>query len=161
MSGIVSTISVDRDKMYDASAKSYAISLDIAEQLIREGGISFRSSHKVIGTIVDYASRHGNIPLNLLTVSDITISLKRIDFSHQILTPEKILNLIKLNTPENSIKFRKTKGSPNKNEQKIMIDHVEKIIFDYEKELELRSNKLHQGIDLLNNKIKQLINGSS
>ena len=161
MSGIVSTISVDRDKMYDASAKSYAISLDIAEQLIREGGISFRLSHKVIGTIVDYASRHGNIPLNLLTVSDITISLKRIDFSHQILTPEKILNLIKLNTPENSIKFRKTKGSPNKNEQKIMIDHVEKIIFDYEKELELRSNKLHQDIDLLYNKINQLINGSS
>ena len=42
-----------------------------------------------------------------------------------------------------------------------MIDHVEKIIFDYEKELELRSNKLHQDIDLLYNKINQLINGSS
>ncbi|HKR73028.1 MAG TPA: argininosuccinate lyase [Candidatus Nitrosocosmicus sp.] len=158
MSGIVSTISVNQDRMYTASAKSYAISLDIAEQLIMEGGISFRLSHKVIGTIVDHASRHGNVPLSLLTVSDITNSLKKIEFSHEILTPEKILNLIKLNTPENSIKFRKTKGSPKKDEQKIMIDNIEKIIFDYEKELELRSNKLQQGIDLLNKKIKQLIN---
>ena len=161
MNGIVSTISVDQDKMYAASAKSYAISLDIAEQLITEGDISFRLSHKVIGTIVDYASRNGNVPLNSLTVSDITNSLKKIDFSHEILTPEKILNLIKLTTPENSIKFRKTKGSPNKNEQQIMIDHIEKIIFDYEKELELRSNKLQLGMDQLDKKINQLINESS
>lgn len=161
MNGIVSTISVDKDKMYYASAKSYAISLDIAEQLIREGGISFRLSHKIIGTIVDYASRHGNIPLNLLTVSDIITSLEKIEFSHQILTPAKILTLIKLATPENSIQFRKTKGSPNKNEQKIMIDDIEKIISDYGKDLELRSNKLHLGIDLLDKKIKQLINESS
>jgi hypothetical protein len=42
-----------------------------------------------------------------------------------------------------------------------MIDHIEKIIFDYEKELELRSNKLQLGMDQLDKKINQLINESS
>jgi argininosuccinate lyase len=93
-------------------------------------------------------------------LSDITIALKKIDFSHQILTPEKILNLIKLTTPENSIKFRKTKGSPNKNEQKTMINNIEKIITDYKKDLDIRSNELHLAKDLLDKKIKQLIDES-
>ena len=160
MKDIVSTIYVDQNKMYIASTKSYAISLDMAEQLIKHGGISFRLSHKVIGTIVDYASRLGNVPLSSLSLSDITIALKKIDFSHQILTSEKILSLIKLTTPENSIKFRKTKGSPNKNEQKVMINNIEKMITDYKKDLDIRSNELHLAKDLLDKKIKQLIDES-
>jgi argininosuccinate lyase len=157
MEGIVATICVDQNKMYLASAKSYAVALDIAEQLIKDGDISFRLSHKVIGTIVDYASRLGNIPLSSLTLSDVTTALKKIDFSHQVLTSEKILNLIRLNTPENSIRFRKTKGSPNKNEQKAMINHIEKMVVDYKEDLDVRFNKLHLAKDLLDKKVKQLI----
>lgn len=157
MKEIVSTIHVDQNKMYLASANSYAVALDIAEQLIKNGGISFRLSHKVIGTIVDYASRLGNVPLSSLTLSDITVALKKIDFSHEVITSEMILNLIKQNTPENSIRFRKTKGSPNKNEQKAMITHIEKMVIDCKKDLDNRFNKLHLAKDLLDKKIKQLI----
>lgn len=161
INGIVSTISIDHDKMYNASATSYAISLDISEQLIKEGDISFRLSHKVIGAIVDYASRHGNISLSSLTIPDITTALKKINFSHPILTAEKILSIIKLITPENSIKFRTTKGSPNKSEQIVMINYIDKIVSDYENDLELRSSKLYLAKDHLDKKIKQLIHESS
>jgi argininosuccinate lyase len=160
MKDIVSSICVDQKKMYMASSKSYAVALDIAEQLIKDGNISFRLSHKVIGTIVDYASRLGNVPLSSLTLSDVTVALKKINFSHQILTSEKILDLIKLNTPENSLKFRKTKGSPNKNEQKTMINMIEKMVVDYKKDLDIRSNKLHLAKDLLDKKIKRLLDES-
>ncbi len=157
MDSIVSTISIDQNNMYSASATSYAISLDIAEQLIKDGNISFRLSHKVMGAIVDYASRNGNISLSSLTIPDITVALKKINFTHPILTVEKILSIIKLITPENSIKFRKTKGSPNKDEQIAMIDYIDKMINDYEKDLELRLNKLYLARDHLDKKIKQLI----
>lgn len=161
MEGVVSTLSVDKKATYNSSAKSYAISLDIAEQLIKEGNISFRVAHKLIGALVDYTATRGNIPLSTLSIVDIGLVLGNIDFLHPILTPEKISKTIQLMTPENSIKLRKTKGSPNRDEQKIMISYLKNVVDTSEKDLELRLNELNNTRDNLVNKIKQIIGQSS
>jgi argininosuccinate lyase len=161
MVDVISTMSIDKNKMYVDSSKSYAISLDIAEQLIKNGGISFRESHKLIGIIVDYAVKKGNIPLNLLKLSDISEALGLINSSNPDLTAEKIQSIIQSLTPENSIEYRTTKGSPNKNEQKEMISDITTKVNDYEKILEERSNRLTIAKDKLNSKIKEFIDESS
>ena len=161
MAGVISTMSVNKNKMYADSSKSYAISLDIAEQLIKKGGISFRESHKLIGTLVDYAVKNGNIPLNLLKPSDISKALGLIDYSNRDLTIEKIKSIIQSMTPENSIEYRTTKGSPNKNEQKEMISYITTKMNEYEVILEDRSNRLKIANDKLNLKIKEFIDESS
>ena len=161
MVDVISTMSIDKNKMYADSSKSYAISLDIAEQLIKKWGISFRESHKLIGTLVDYAVKNGNISLNLLKLSDISEALGLINSSNPELTAEKIQSIIQSLTPENSIEYRTTKGSPNKNEQKEMISDITTKVNDYEKILEERSNRLTTAKDKLNSKIKEFIDESS
>lgn len=161
MVDVISTMSIDKNKMYADSSKSYAISLDIAEQLIKKGGISFREAHKLIGTLVDYAVKNGNIPLNLLKLSDISEALGQINSSDPDLTEEKIQNIIQSLTPENSIESRTTKGSPNKNEQKEMISDITTKVNEYEKILEERSDTLTIAKDKLNSKIKEFIDESS
>ncbi len=161
MVGVISTMSIDKNKMYAESSKSYAISLDIAEQLIQKGGISFRESHKLIGTLVDYAIKNGNIPLNLLKPIDISKALGLIDYSNPDLTIEKIQSIIQRLTPENSIEYRTTKGSPNKNEQKEMISYITTKVNEYGELLEDRSNRLKTANDKLNLKIKEFIDESS
>jgi argininosuccinate lyase len=157
MEGVVSTLSVDKKAAYNSSSKSYAIALDIAEQLIREGNISFRVAHKVIGALVDSASARGNIPMNMLSVDDIAIVLKSIDFSHPVLTSEKIYRTIQSITPENSLKLRYTKGSPNKNEQLFMISSLKNILVEYESDLERRIESLNKIQNNLINRIKYII----
>lgn len=144
MEGVVSTLSVDKITAYNISSKSYAVSLDIAEQLIKEGNISFRVAHKVIGALVEFASARGNFPLNTLSVDDIELVLNSVDFSHPLLTSSKILETIRSITPENSIKLRRTKGSPNKCEQEIMISQLKSIVDESEKELRYRTENLDE-----------------
>jgi len=157
MEGVVSTLFVDKKAAYNSSSKSYAIALDIAEQLIKEGNISFRVAHKVIGALVESASGRGNIPMNTLSVDDIAVVLKKIDFSHPILTSEKIYRTVQSITPENSIKLRHTKGSPNKNEQFFMITHLKNVLYRYENNLEHRIEGLNKMQKSLIDRIKYLI----
>lgn len=157
MEGVVSTLSVDKKAAYASSSKSYAIALDIAEQLIRDGNISFRVAHKVIGALVESASTRGNIPMNTLSVDDIAIVLKNTGFSHPILTSEKIYTTIQSITPEISIKLRHTKGSPNKNEQAFMISYLKNVLNKLENNFECRVEELNQIRNSLINKIKYII----
>lgn len=161
MVDVISTMSIDKNKMYADSSKSYAISLDIAEQLIKKWEISFREAHKLIGTLVDYAVKNGNIPLNLLKLSDISEALGVINSSNPDLTTEKIQSIIQSLTPENSIEYRTTKGSPNKNEQKEMISDITTKVNEYEKIIQERSDTLTIAKDNLNSKIKEFIDESS
>ncbi|MDQ6723563.1 MAG: argininosuccinate lyase [Thermoproteota archaeon] len=147
--GIIKTFNVDKKRMYKISSESYAISLDIAEQLIKRKKISFRYSHKLVGGLVDCAVKKGNIPLNLLNIGDISQVLANTDFLKYGITPDEIYTLIKDITPENSINYRITKGSPNKKEQLAMILLLNQKLDEYQKKINLR-------IDSLRNKINDL-----
>jgi argininosuccinate lyase len=147
--GIIKTINIDKKRMHKISSESYAISLDIAEQLIKRKKISFRHSHKLVGGLVDCAVNKGNIPLKLLSTDDIYQVLSDTDFLKYGITSDEIYSLIKEITPENSINYRITKGSPNKNEQLAMILFLNIKIDEYQKKINLR-------IDSLKNKINDL-----
>ena len=147
--GIIKTFNVDKKRMYKISSESYAISLDIAEQLIKRKKISFRYSHKLVGGLVDCAVKKGNIPLNLLNTDDISQVLTNTDFLKYGITPDEIYSLIKDITPENSINYRITKGSPNKKEQLAMILLLNQKVDEFQK-------KINSRMDSLKNKINDL-----
>jgi argininosuccinate lyase len=147
--GIIKTINIDKKRMHKISSESYAISLDIAEQLIKRKEISFRHAHKLVGGLVDCAVKKGNIPLKLLSTDDISQVLSDTDLLKYGITSEEIYFLIKDITPENSINYRITKGSPNKNEQLAMILFLNIKMNEYQKKINLR-------IDSLKNKINDL-----
>lgn len=147
--GIIKTFNIDKKRMYKISSESYAISLDIAEQLIKRKKISFRYSHKLVGGLVNCAVKKGNIPLNLLNTDDISQVLIDTDFLKYGITPDEIYTLIKDITPENSINYRITKGSPNKKEQLAMILLLNQKVDEFQK-------KINSRLDSLRNKINDL-----
>jgi argininosuccinate lyase len=147
--GIIKTSNIDKEKMYKVSSESYAISLDIAEQLIKRKNIPFRQSHKLVGALVDCAIKKENIPLRLLNNEDINRVLVKTNFLKYGITSDEIYLLIKDITAEESISQRVTKGSPNKNEQLIMILNLNQKIEEYKKKVDLR-------VEYLKNSIKEL-----
>ncbi|MGN6623711.1 MAG: argininosuccinate lyase [Candidatus Nitrosocosmicus sp.] len=150
MDGIIKTMNIDKIKMYKTSSESYAISLDIAEQIIKRKKIPFRLSHKLVGALVNYAIKKGNMPLNLLDNKDIYQVLDNIDFLNYGITSDEILALIKDITPEKSINYRKTKGSPNKEEQLIMIQNLKTKSEEYQKKNNLRKKHIEDKIEYIN-----------
>ena len=161
INGIINTITIDKKRMYKTSSESYAISLDISEQLIKRKKISFRSSHKLVGGLVDYAVKKGNIPLNLLNIDDISQVLINTDFIKYGLTPDEIYSLIKDITPENSINYRITKGSPNKKEQLSMISFLNLRLDEYQKKTNLRIDSLRNKINDVKMTVEKNINDPS
>jgi argininosuccinate lyase len=69
--------------------------------------------------------------------------------------------LIKDITPERSINFRKTKGSPNKDEQLTMIRHLNRKMEEYQKKINLRKDKLKDKIDHIKYIVEKDINNIS
>jgi argininosuccinate lyase len=161
INGIINTITIDKKRMYKTSSESYAISLDISEQLIKRKKISFRSSHKLVGGLVDHAVKKGNIPLNLLNIDDISQVLINTDFIKYGLTPDEISSLIKDITPENSINYRITKGSPNKKEQLSMISFLNLRLDEYQKKTNLRIDSLRSKINDIKMTVEKNINDPS
>ena len=155
--GIIKTFTVDKKRMYGISSESYAISLDIAEQIIKSKKISFRYSHKLVGGLVDCAVKKGNIPLNSLNVDDISHVLIDTDILKCGITADEIYSLIKDVTPENSINYRVTKGSPNKKEQLEMILFLNLKIEEYEKKMNLRIGSLRSKMDELKLTVEKLV----
>jgi argininosuccinate lyase len=155
--GIIKTFTVDKKRMYRISSESYAISLDIAEQIIKNKKISFRYSHKLVGGLVDCAVKKGNIPLNSLNVDDISQVLINTEILKYGITADEIHSLIKDVTPENSINYRVTKGSPNKKEQLEMILFLNIKIEEYEKKMNLRIGSLRNKMDELKLTVEKLV----
>jgi argininosuccinate lyase len=144
---MVRTLEVKKERMYKVSSESYAISLDIAEQLIKIKKIPLRYSHKIIGGLVDFAVKKGNIPLRNLTIDDISKALGGLDDSLKRIESKELHLLIKDITPENSIKYRITKGSPKREEQLEMIRGISERLLEYEKKINSRINILDNSLN--------------
>jgi argininosuccinate lyase len=70
MTGLVATISVDRDRMREATAGGYTTATAVADHLVRRG-VAFRVAHHIAGSIVAAAESAG---VDLTAVDDRTIN---------------------------------------------------------------------------------------
>lgn len=118
MRGVVETTKVNKKRMLEVSKTSYAVSLDIAEQLVAKG-LPFRNAHKIVGALVAKAAAK-NIPLSAVAVKDAAAVLKKVK-PEKKLGAEELARITKSMTPARSISLRKSAGSPNPKEQDEMI----------------------------------------
>ncbi|MGC9002225.1 MAG: argininosuccinate lyase [Dictyoglomus sp.] len=98
--GFLSHIEFNIDGMYRFSSEDFLFATDIAEYLVLKG-MPFREAHKVVGEIVRFCEEN-NKKFRDLSLED----WRR--FSD--LFDESVFSLL---TPESSLKFKKTYGSPN------------------------------------------------
>jgi argininosuccinate lyase len=117
--GLIIDVKVNHARLLDAARNSYAISADIAEKLVLQKRISFRSAHRVVGSLVRTAVERGNIPLSKLTESEVRSTLGEIDTS---IEPGDVIKVIQSLSPEKSIEMRLSSGSPSVSQQQDLFD---------------------------------------
>ena len=67
--GLVPTITVNKEVMYKAAADGYATATDLADYLV-VNGLPFRDAHEVVGKTVQYAIQHDK-ELSSLTLEEL------------------------------------------------------------------------------------------
>lgn len=59
MTGMMSDLTVNRDKLAAAAANGFSTATDLADWLVREAGLPFREAHHVTGALVALAEKQG------------------------------------------------------------------------------------------------------
>lgn len=129
MKGVIETLKVNKKRMLAVSKASYAVSLDIAEQLVAKG-LPFRNAHKIVGALVARAAAK-DVPLSEITVKDAATVLKKVKPEKKI-GAEELARIAKSMTPAKSIALRKSAGSPNQKEQNDMLKAARTKLAGYE-----------------------------
>ncbi|HVX02583.1 MAG TPA: argininosuccinate lyase [Nitrososphaera sp.] len=146
MEGVIGTLTVKKKRMHDTSAKSYAISLDVAERLVAEKGVPFRSAHKVVGALVALAAKR-DAPLASLNAREIALATGQAMQEGKAIDPAELAEIVKEMTPERSILLRRSAGSPNPKEQERMIKLARSRLEGYRKATQKRRKYVKSCLD--------------
>jgi argininosuccinate lyase len=154
MDGVVRSLQIDNERIRQVASTSYAIAIDIAEHLVLQNKIPFRTAHKIVGALVGKAASKGNIPLAKLEFADAAsiINAHKVDIkAHQLM---KIINGM---TPEKSLEARKSSGSPNLLEQEEMIKSLSQGIANYSTGIQKRTKMVEGSFHNLERTVKNYL----
>lgn len=146
MKKIMDSLVVHREKMKEEANKSYAISIDIAEQFVINKQMPFRVAHKLIGALVETAVKNGNLPLAKLNEELVEEVLQKVRTDH---SAKEVMQVISGVTPEVSIHLRSSLGSPNPKDQDQMIDALNRKSSEYAQALSNRKMHLRRSLESL------------
>ncbi|MFN4336248.1 MAG: argininosuccinate lyase [Candidatus Nitrosocaldus sp.] len=152
MKAIVSDLRVKRDNMLNAAEKSYALALDIAEQLVQIG-IAFRRAHRLVGALVAYAHEHNKV-LRDLSSDEVRVVLDRLNEERSL--AETISSILEID-PAGSLSRRVSRGSTNPSEQKRMIDAREESSRGYRARIRAREERLDDALASLQESVSRFI----
>ncbi|GBC73318.1 Argininosuccinate lyase [archaeon HR04] len=157
MRQVVSGIIVKRKDMLNAAEKSYAIAVDVAEELVKRRGIAFRVAHRLVGAIVAYANSHDK-NLRDLSMDDLKAALDpfRIDKDSMDMV-EAISSIVRDSDPLTSLRRRSSKGSPNPSEQERMIHDREVRSKEYRAEIDARQKELEHALASLQETVNRFL----
>ncbi|HJU33947.1 MAG TPA: argininosuccinate lyase [Nitrososphaera sp.] len=154
MDQVVRSLQVNKERMWQAASTSYAIAVDIAEQLVMQKKIPFRIAHRIVGALVSKAVDKGNIPLAKLEFADASLVLE----AHKVdLKPDELIKIINEMTPDKSLSARKSSGSPNLPEQEEMIKSLTQGISNYSAGIQRRTAMVEGSFDNLERTVKKYL----
>jgi argininosuccinate lyase len=148
MSSIIKTLQVKKKNMLKSAEKSYAIALDVAEQLVKNG-VAFREAHKMVGALVKIASDNGK-SLQSLTENEIN------NIVGKELT-SKVAKILKNVDVKRSVQARVSIGSPNPKEQERMINCRKRKVNMYQLTVNKRTKHVNNAFEYLQKKVKSTI----
>ena len=154
MDQVVRSLQVNKERMWQAASTSYAIAVDIAEQLVMQKKIPFRIAHRIVGALVSKAVDKGNIPLAKLEFADASLVLE----AHKVdLKPHELIKIINEMTPDKSLSARKSSGSPNLPEQEEMIKSLTQGISNYSAGIQRRTAMVEGSFDNLERTVNKYL----
>jgi len=151
---VVRSLQVNKERMRQAASISYAIAVDIAEQLVMQKKIPFRTAHKIVGALVSKAAGKGNISLAKLEFADASSVLE----AHEVdVKPGELIKIINEMTLDKSLESRKSLGSPNLLEQEEMIKSLSQGISNYNVGIQKRTKMVEGSFDDLERTVKNYL----
>jgi argininosuccinate lyase len=155
---VIGSLIIHKDRMKDAVINSYANSIDIAEQLVMQKGLVFRTAHKIVGSLVEMALSKNNASLSSLSVNEIEAVIKRTSVP---LKGKELLEILEQVTPEKVILLRSSIGSSNPDEQKKVIKSSKIRVQEYSDEIRKRKMLLNNALHNLRQVVISYTNKSS
>jgi argininosuccinate lyase len=104
LNGMVSSARFNRKRLEEESRKGFATATDLADLLVREYGLPFRTAHSIVGRAV----REGNLELD--TLEKVARELGSISLVGLGLTAEKVLEAL---SPHSAVTVRDAIGGPS------------------------------------------------
>ncbi|MEM3004854.1 MAG: hypothetical protein QXK96_06130, partial [Candidatus Bathyarchaeia archaeon] len=142
ITGVIRTLRVNRNRMSELASGSYAAAIDLAEEFVRKG-LSFRESHKLVGTIVRESLGKGRM-LCELTPEEVSLFSRETIGKELKVTAEELRRAL---DPAVSLRSRQTSGSPNPAEVKRMIQERRRRLDDSRAELKTEVQRLGKTLD--------------
>jgi argininosuccinate lyase len=150
---VVTTIDVHKERMQETAKNSYALSLDIAEQLVIKKGMPFRLAHKLVGSLVERAAREKGL-VTMLTEQAIKEVLEKIGSDLQ---PAELMHVIQDVTPQRSLELRISFGSPNPKEQEEMIMFSRRRLLGYKEGVPKRKKNVDTAFQNLKRSVENYL----
>ena len=152
LSRIFNTIIIKKESMQKIASESYAMALDLADELVNQG-LSFREAHKLVGGIVKILAESNRklteINSELLERLSTKILKKKISIKND--------NLKKILDPKYSLIHRSTTGSANPKEVQRMINYRRKRLNFFKKEFQKRKEYVNISKKLLSKTIRDIL----
>ncbi|UCH57099.1 MAG: argininosuccinate lyase [Candidatus Bathyarchaeota archaeon] len=153
MTGIVSTLKVNADRMRERLGGSLVVAVELAEMLVTEAGHSFREAYRLVASLVRECIEKG-ISLSDLTPAD--LEKKSIELLGKgIKVRDKELK--EATNPEACLMRRRSQGSPHPDQVRGMLSHLEKMMSEYRSLLKERENKVSRAMDGLRKTVESYI----
>jgi len=153
MTGVISTLKVNTDRMRKLSGAFWDTATDLADTLVKENEISFRTAHQITAIVVRNAIREGKAPqdMNSKMIDEAAIEYLGKPLG---LSEESVRNAM---DPWKSVETRTVRGGPAPKEVKEqMKESDERIKQDTGIVLEL-TTRLHRASEMLENAVDAII----
>ncbi|WP_048057868.1 argininosuccinate lyase [Methanothermococcus okinawensis] len=137
--GMISTLKVNTDRMKELAEKNYSTATELADTLVRECGIPFRTAHGIVGEVVRIAIERNK---NMDEVIDEVLNRYGLELDKSMI--EKALN------PMENVKMRKVIGGPAPEE-------VERAIYSYKERVSNYENEINEKIEKIERVKKELL----
>jgi argininosuccinate lyase len=148
--GIFSTIKINKDKMLEQVNDSYIFALDLAEILVNDYGVPFRTAHTILGRLVSKSAT----PEDLFDHKKIEKLLKEIWGKDINISPDLIEEL---KDNKLTLNKRKSKGSPSHKEVVQNLDLLRKKKKQLYNKYQLRVENIRKAEALRERMVKKIL----
>ena len=151
---IISTAQFNKQKMREALDQGFSQMTDIADYLILEEKIDYRSAHQIVGKVTANLVDSGKCGRDV-NIEDIKDAANTLDLKLNTLTDEKLKELIKF---ENIVNSRTSEGGASRSNLDEMLDNGKTIIQNRQKLFKHKKEQMEASMEKLKttsiNKIK-------
>ena len=155
MTGIVSTLTVNEEKMRERLKGSLTVAVELAETLVTEAGLSFRESYQTAAALVRKVLAEGRT-LSDLAPSEIDAVAEEVLGKGAQISQE---HLDQATDPEACLMRRKSEGSPHPDHVRAMLKTRAEVVQSIRSGLEAQTGKVSGALESLQGKVASYSEG--